>query len=100
MCKSKHSHYPRHRTIASDDEYTLFGVVVFKRVHDEFIQKCRENRSEYTIVVTCTVSDYVSLRFIVRDFVYSEEQIAKQRDELTVTDTTEKELWVRFVMDA
>lgn len=50
--------------------------------------------------MTCTVSDYVSLRFIVRDFVYSEEQIAKQRDELTVTDTTEKELWVRFVMDA
>ena len=32
------------RMIASDDEYTLFSVVVFKRVHDEFIQKCRVNK--------------------------------------------------------
>lgn len=34
-------------------------------------------------------------RFIVRDFAYSEEQIDKQREELEVADTTEKELWVR-----
>jgi hypothetical protein len=33
-------------------------------------------------------------RFIVRDFVYSEEEFAKQREELANADTTEKELWV------
>ncbi|KAH0838586.1 ATPase V1 complex subunit C [Lanmaoa asiatica] len=66
-------------TIASDDEYTLFGVVIFKRVHDEFVQKCREHK------------------FSVRDFVYSEEQIDKQREELEVADTTEKELWTELL---
>jgi len=67
------------KQIASDDEYTLFGVVVFKRVHDEFVQKCRENK------------------FIVRDFVYSEEEVAKQQDELETADTTEKELWTELL---
>ncbi|KAG9314647.1 ATPase V1 complex subunit C [Chiua virens] len=65
--------------IASDDEYTLFGVVIFKRVHDEFVQKCRENK------------------FIMRDFVYVEEQIDKQREELEVAGTTEKELWTELL---
>ena len=37
-------------------------------------------------------------RFIVRDFVYSEEQIAKQREELDMADTTEKELWVSYTI--
>jgi V-type H+-transporting ATPase subunit C len=63
-------------SIASDDEFTLFGVVVFKKIHDEFIQKCRENK------------------YIVRDFVFSEEEIARQQQELSAADTTEKELWV------
>ncbi|KAG1749692.1 ATPase V1 complex subunit C [Suillus paluster] len=66
-------------TIASDSEYTLFGVVIFKRVHDQFVQKCRENK------------------FIVRDFAYSEEQIAKQEEELEIADTTEKELWTELL---
>ncbi|KAK0465333.1 uncharacterized protein EV420DRAFT_1719189 [Desarmillaria tabescens] len=65
--------------IASDDEYTLYGVVVFRRVHDDFVQKCRENK------------------FIVRDFVYSEEEIGNQRQELQNTDTTEKELWTELL---
>ncbi|KAG1757907.1 ATPase V1 complex subunit C [Suillus lakei] len=65
--------------IASDSEYTLFGVVVFKRVHDQFVQKCRENK------------------FIFRDFVYSEEQIAKEGEELEIADTTEKELWTELL---
>ncbi len=34
-------------------------------------------------------------RFLVRDFVYSEEEIEKQREELETADVTEKELWVR-----
>jgi len=71
---------PRSSTsIASDEEYTLFGVVVFRRVHDEFVQKCRENK------------------FIVRDFVFSEEEFAKQHQELEMADTTEKELWTELL---
>ncbi|CAK5280131.1 unnamed protein product [Mycena citricolor] len=66
-------------SIASDDEYTLFSVVVFRRAHDEFIQKCRENK------------------FIVRDFVYSEDEVAKQQQELETADTTEKELWTELL---
>ncbi|KAH7921145.1 ATPase, V1 complex, subunit C [Leucogyrophana mollusca] len=65
--------------VASDAEYNLFSVVIFKRVHDEFLQKCRENK------------------FIVRDFVFSEEQVSKQREELDMADTTEKELWTELL---
>jgi V-type H+-transporting ATPase subunit C len=66
-------------SIASDDEYTLFSVVVFRRVHDLFVQQCRENK------------------FIVRDFVYSEDQLNKQREELETADVTEKELWTELL---
>ena len=31
---------------------------------------------------------------MVRDFVFSEDELAKQREELEMADTTEKELWV------
>ncbi|KIK97653.1 hypothetical protein PAXRUDRAFT_135892 [Paxillus rubicundulus Ve08.2h10] len=65
--------------IASDDEYTLFSVVIFKKMHDAFVQSCRENK------------------FIVRDFVYSEEQIDKQREELETAEVTEKELWTELL---
>jgi V-type H+-transporting ATPase subunit C len=30
--------------ITQDDEYALFSVVIFRRVHDDFVQKCRENK--------------------------------------------------------
>ncbi|KIY45343.1 ATPase, V1 complex, subunit C [Fistulina hepatica ATCC 64428] len=65
--------------LATDDDYSLFNIVIFKRVHDEFVQKCRENK------------------YIVRDFVYSEEQIVKQREEMETADTTEKELWTELL---
>ncbi|KZT21706.1 ATPase, V1 complex, subunit C [Neolentinus lepideus HHB14362 ss-1] len=65
--------------IAADSEYSLFGVVIFRKVHDEFVQKCRENK------------------FIVRDFQYSEGALAKQREELDTADTTEKELWTELL---
>ncbi|KAJ7275277.1 ATPase V1 complex subunit C [Mycena haematopus] len=67
------------KSIASDDEYILFSVVVFRRVHDEFVQKCRENK------------------FIVRDFVFSEAEVAKQHQDLEMADTTEKELWTELL---
>lgn len=34
-------------------------------------------------------------RFIVRDFIYSEDEIAKQQRDFEIAATTEKELWVR-----
>jgi len=71
---------PRTSTLlASDDEFSLFSVVVFRRVHDDFIQKCREQK------------------FIVRDFVYSEQEIAKQENDLQETNVTEKELWTELL---
>jgi len=71
---------PRTSTLlASDDEFSLFSVIVFRRVHDDFIQKCREQK------------------FIVRDFVYSEQEIAKQENDLQETNVTEKELWTELL---
>ncbi|KAF5311794.1 hypothetical protein D9619_003322 [Psilocybe cf. subviscida] len=67
------------RLIDSDDEYSLVSVVIFRRVHDDFVQKCRDQK------------------FIVRDFVYSEEEIAKQRQEMDTAGTTEKELWTELL---
>lgn len=37
-----------HSLITSDSEYSLFSVVIFKKVHDEFLQKCRENKLVYS----------------------------------------------------
>ncbi|KZW02017.1 ATPase, V1 complex, subunit C [Exidia glandulosa HHB12029] len=67
------------KQIATDDEYTLFSAVIFKRVHDEFSQKCRENK------------------FTLRDFTYSEQAVAEQRAELQKADTAEKELWTELL---
>jgi V-type H+-transporting ATPase subunit C len=43
------------------------------------VQACRENK------------------FIVRDFVFSEDELVKQREELETADTTEKELWTELL---
>ncbi|EMD41707.1 hypothetical protein CERSUDRAFT_110285 [Gelatoporia subvermispora B] len=71
---------PRSSTlIAQDDEYSLFSVVIFKRVHDDFTNKCRENK------------------YIVRDFTFSEDLLDKQREELETADAAEKELWTELL---
>lgn len=67
------------KELLSDDEFALFSVVIFKRIHDDFLQKCRERK------------------FIVRDFVYSEEEIEKEKQELETANTTEKELWTELL---
>ncbi|PRD30587.1 UNVERIFIED_CONTAM: Vha44 [Trichonephila clavipes] len=46
------------RKIFSDNEHTLYNVTLFKKVVEEFKTKAREKK------------------FIVRDFIYSEEQLA------------------------
>ncbi|KZT61094.1 ATPase, V1 complex, subunit C [Calocera cornea HHB12733] len=61
--------------VAADGEFTLYSVVVFRKLHDEFVQKCRENK------------------FIVRDFTFDEESITKQRRELDDLSLAEKEMW-------
>lgn len=33
-------------SLASDDDYTLFTVIIFRKVYDAFVQKCRENKYE------------------------------------------------------
>ncbi|CED85231.1 Vacuolar H-ATPase V1 sector, subunit C [Phaffia rhodozyma] len=65
--------------IASDDEFTLYSVTVFKKVKDEFSQKCRENR------------------FILRDFTYDEGAIQKQKQDLEYALIEERELWADLV---
>lgn len=35
------------RQIASDDEYVLQTVTVFRKVRDDFIHKCRENKQVF-----------------------------------------------------
>jgi len=65
--------------IASDDDYTLYSVVIFRKVYDTFLQKCRENK------------------YVLRDFQYSADQIEKEREELQTADTAEKELWTELL---
>jgi V-type H+-transporting ATPase subunit C len=33
-----------YRQLAADDEYVLKTVTVFKKVRDEYVHKCRENK--------------------------------------------------------
>ncbi|KAI0005481.1 ATPase V1 complex subunit C [Russula compacta] len=66
-------------SLASDEDFTLFTVIIFRKVYDAFSQKCRENK------------------YIVRDFQYSADQIEKEREELQTADTAEKELWTELL---
>ncbi|KAN0060599.1 Vacuolar ATP synthase subunit C [Thecaphora frezii] len=65
--------------LAQDDEYALFNVTVFKKVRDEFVQKCRENK------------------FQVREFQWDDQIVEKQRQELEDAGTSEKELWTELL---
>lgn len=66
--------------ISSDEEYALFNVTVFKKVKDEFIQKCRE------------------AKFTVRsDFSWDDDLVTRQRRELEDAGDSEKELWTELL---
>ncbi|KAG9074178.1 Vacuolar ATP synthase subunit C, partial [Ceratobasidium sp. UAMH 11750] len=67
------------RLIEADDEYSLFSVVIFSKVKQEFANKCREHK------------------YIIRDFDFNEEEIEKQREELQMADLSEKELWTELL---
>lgn len=67
--------------------------MIFRRVHDEFLQKCRENKFVHTeLHFLRSLTSFH--RFMVRDFNFSEDLLSKEREELDTADTTEKELWV------
>ena len=80
--------------IDSDDEYTLFSVVIFKRAHDDFLLKCRENKYGLTYLLLFYQPGWNFTRFIIRDFVYSDDSQLQQREEFDAAGMTEKELWV------
>lgn len=63
------------RELARDDEYALFTVVIFKKVHDEFVQRARENK------------------YIVRDFDWDESANERDQEELHNARSDEKEQW-------
>ncbi|SPO32797.1 probable VMA5 - H+-ATPase V1 domain 42 KD subunit, vacuolar [Ustilago trichophora] len=66
--------------ISADEEYALFNVTVFKKVKDEFIQKCRE------------------AKFTVRtDFCWDDDLVIRQRQELEDAGDSEKELWTELL---
>lgn len=65
------------RQIARDEDYTLFGVTVFKKTKDEFLQKSRE------------------AKFIARDFTYDEGAVEKGRKDLDNAQREERQLYVR-----
>ncbi|KAG0231755.1 Vacuolar ATP synthase subunit C [Actinomortierella wolfii] len=65
--------------IAEDDEYGLFTVTLFRRIAEDFTNKCREER------------------FIVRDFKYNEDALEEQRRELEEMGASEKELWANLL---
>ncbi|KAG8709586.1 Vacuolar ATP synthase subunit C [Ceratobasidium sp. 395] len=67
------------KLIEADDEYSLFSVVIFSKVKQEFANKCREHK------------------YIIRDFDFNEEEIEKQREELQMADLSEKELWTELL---
>ncbi|XP_013388219.1 V-type proton ATPase subunit C 1-B [Lingula anatina] len=58
--------------LAEDNEYGLFTVTLFKRVVDEFKHHCREHK------------------FIVRDFVYDEEQLMAGKNEISKLEADKK----------
>ncbi|KAJ3393911.1 hypothetical protein HDU92_007391 [Lobulomyces angularis] len=59
--------------IAEDEEYALYTVTLFQRVVEEFTIKARENK------------------FIVRDYKWNEEQMQKEKKELSEAGASEKE---------
>ncbi|KAK6907408.1 V-type H+-transporting ATPase subunit C [Kwoniella mangroviensis CBS 10435] len=65
--------------IATDEDYFLQTVTVFKKVKEEFIHKCRENK------------------FIVRDFKWDDSALEKQKKELAELAIEEKELWTELL---
>jgi len=68
--------------IQEDADYCLFNVTLFKKVAEEFKLHARERK------------------FIVRDFVYNEEELAAGKNEMTKLMTDKKKQFVRSPLRA
>lgn len=66
--------------ICQDSEYGLFTVTLFKKVVEEFKLHAREKK------------------FIVRDFVYNEEELAAGKNEITKLVTDKKKQFVSVIV--
>lgn len=64
--------------IIQDGDYGLFTITLFKKVIEEFKLHAREKK------------------FIVRDFVYNEEEMAAGKNEITKLVTDKKKQFVRI----
>ncbi|KAK3594055.1 hypothetical protein CHS0354_040817 [Potamilus streckersoni] len=60
------------KTLYDDGENCLCSVILFKRVADEYKHKCRESK------------------FLVRDFEYNEDELAKGKNEVTKLEADKK----------
>lgn len=71
---------PRSSTlIAEDDEFGLFSVILFQKVVEEFSTRCRQ------------------AKFVVREFRWDDELIAREQKEAKELAASERELWVQVV---
>jgi len=80
-----------YRKITSDDDFSLYSVTLFKRVHDEFAQKLRENKY---VLFESLIGILMGNRYILRDFTFDQEALEKQQQEFATSEVSEKELWV------
>lgn len=67
------------KEVAEDGEYKLVTVTLFKKFHDEFVHKARENKYQ------------------VREFKWDDDASENQKEELARLEKEEKELWVSFL---
>ncbi|KDN52250.1 ATPase, V1 complex, subunit C [Tilletiaria anomala UBC 951] len=67
------------KEIARDEEFALFNVTLFKKVKEEYLQKCRENK------------------FVVREFIWDDQLVQRHKQELEEAGTSEKELWTELL---
>lgn len=67
------------RKIAADEEFALFNVTIFRKVKEEFLTKCRENK------------------YVVRDFAWDDAIAERQHAELEEANVSEKELWTELL---
>ena len=86
------------RKLASDDEFNLYGVAIFRKVRDDFAQKCREHKSvPLPPLLLPSLLILMDDRFVIRDFTYDIELIEKQKNDLIALEAEEKELWTELL---
>lgn len=68
------------RLIAEDDEYCLYNITLFKKIVEDFRNKCREEK------------------FVVRDFEWNPEKLSADKRTLNELVTSEKELLVLVIV--